>query len=52
MYIINGILVGKSEGKKPLRRYRLRSEDNIRMDLRETGWGGMDWIHPAQDKDQ
>jgi hypothetical protein len=27
-------------------------EDNIKMDLREIGWGGMDWIHLAQDRDQ
>jgi hypothetical protein len=27
-------------------------EDNIRMDLRETGWGGMDWIDLGQDRDQ
>jgi hypothetical protein len=26
--------------------------DNIEMDLREVGWGGMDWIDPAQDRDQ
>jgi hypothetical protein len=46
------ILVGKPEGKKPLGRPRRRWEDNIRMDLREIGWGGMDWIGLAQDKDQ
>jgi hypothetical protein len=36
------ILVGKLEGKRPLGRPRRRWEDNIRMDLREIGWGGMD----------
>jgi hypothetical protein len=36
------ILVGKSEGKRPLGRPRRRWEDNIRMDLREIGWGGID----------
>jgi hypothetical protein len=36
------ILVGKPEGKGPLGRPRLRCEDNIRMDLREIGWGGVD----------
>jgi hypothetical protein len=36
------VLVGKSEGKKPLGRPRLRWEDGIRMDLREIGLGGMD----------
>jgi hypothetical protein len=45
-------VVGKPEGKKPLGRPRRRREDNIRMDLKETGWEGVDWIHLAQDKDQ
>jgi hypothetical protein len=43
--------VGTPEGKCRLRRPR-RWEDNIKMDLRETGWGGMGWIHLAQDTDQ
>jgi hypothetical protein len=38
------VLVGKPEGKRPLRRPRLRREDNIKMDLQEVGCGGMDWI--------
>jgi hypothetical protein len=38
------ILTGKPEGKRPLRRPRCRWEDNIRMDLREIGCGGMDRI--------
>jgi hypothetical protein len=40
------ILVGKSEGKKPLGRPRRRWEDNIRMDLREDGvvWTGLIWL--------
>jgi hypothetical protein len=46
------ISVGTPEGKRPLRRPRRRWEDNIRMDLREIGWGGMDWIYLAQDRDQ
>jgi hypothetical protein len=46
------ILVGKPEGKRPLGRYRLGWEDNIKTDLREIGWGGMDWIDLAQDRDQ
>jgi hypothetical protein len=46
------ILVGKPEGKRPLGRPRRRWEDNIRMDVREIGWGGMDWIDLAQDRDQ
>jgi hypothetical protein len=46
------ILVREPEGKRPLRRPRRTWEDNIRMDLRETGWGGMDWIDLAQDRNQ
>jgi hypothetical protein len=46
------ILVGKPEGKRPLGRQRRRWEDNIKMDLREIGWGGVDWIDLAQDKDE
>jgi hypothetical protein len=45
------ILVGKPKGKRPLGRPRHRWV-NINMDLRETGWGGMDWIDLAQDRDQ
>jgi hypothetical protein len=44
------VLVGKYEGKRPLRRPRLRLGDNIRMDLREIGWEDVDWIHLAQDR--
>jgi hypothetical protein len=44
--------VGKPEGKRPLGRPRRRWVDNIRMDLREIGWDGMDWIELAQDRDQ
>jgi hypothetical protein len=46
------ILVGKPEGKRPLERPRRRWMDNIKMDLIGTGWGGMDWIGLAQDRDQ
>jgi hypothetical protein len=46
------ILVGKPEGKRPLGRPRRRWADNIQMDLRKIGWGGMDWIDLAQDRDQ
>jgi hypothetical protein len=46
------ILVGKPEGKRPLGRPRHGWVDNIRMDLREIGWGGMDWSELAQDRDQ
>jgi len=38
--------------KKPLGRPRSRWEDNIKMDLEEVGWEGVDWIHLAQDRDQ
>jgi hypothetical protein len=46
------ILVGKPAGKRPLGRLRSRWVDNIKMDLREIGWSGMDWIDLAQDRDQ
>jgi hypothetical protein len=46
------ILVGKPERKKPLRRPTHRWVDNIKMDLREIGWDGRDWIEAAQDRDQ
>jgi hypothetical protein len=46
------ILVGKPGGKRPLGRPRSRWEDNIRINLRELGWGGMEWINLAQDRDQ
>jgi len=45
------ILVGNPEGKRPLGRPRLRWEDNIKMDLKEVGCGGMDWIYLVQDRD-
>jgi hypothetical protein len=44
--------VGKPEGKRPLGRPRRRWVDNIKMDLREIGWDGVDWIDMAQDRDQ
>jgi hypothetical protein len=44
--------VGKPGGKRPLGRPRRRWEDNIKMNLREIGWGGMEWIYLAQDMDQ
>jgi hypothetical protein len=46
------ILIGKSEGKRPLERPRRRWVDNTKMDFREIGWDGMDWIELAQDRDQ
>jgi hypothetical protein len=44
-------LVGKPEGRRPLGRPRRIWEDNIKMDLREVGWGDMDWISLAQERD-
>jgi hypothetical protein len=46
------ILVGKPEGKRPLGSPRRRWVDNIKLDIREIGWDGMDWIELAQDRDQ
>ena len=46
------VLMGKPEGKKPLRRPRCRWKDNIKVDLQEVGWGGMDWFDMAQDRDR
>jgi hypothetical protein len=46
------ILVGMPEGKRPLERPRRRWVDNIKMDLREIGWDGMNWINLAQNMDQ
>jgi hypothetical protein len=46
------VLVGKLEGKRPLETPRRGWEDNIKMDLREIGWGGMDWIDVAQGREQ
>jgi hypothetical protein len=46
------ILVGKPEGRRPLGRPRRRWEGNIKMDLREIGFGDVNWIHWAQDRDR
>jgi hypothetical protein len=46
------MLVGKPEGKRPLDWLRRRWVDNIKFDLREIGWGSIDWIDLAQDRDQ
>jgi hypothetical protein len=45
------ILVGKPEGKIPIRRPRRRGKDNIKLHPKETGYEDMDKIHPAQDRD-
>jgi hypothetical protein len=44
--------VGKPEGKRPLGRPRCRWVSNIKMDLREILWDGMDWIDLAEDTDR
>jgi hypothetical protein len=44
--------VGKQEGKRPVGGPRCRWVDNIKMDLKETGWDGMYWTDLAQDRDQ
>jgi hypothetical protein len=46
------LFVGKAEGMRPLGRPRRRWVDNIKIDLREIGWAGVDWIDMAQDRDQ
>jgi hypothetical protein len=45
------VLVGRPEGKRPLGKPRRKWEDGTRMDLRETGWGSIEWIQLAQDRD-
>ena len=45
------VMVGKTEGRRPLGRPRLRWEDNIKMDLQEVGCGGMVWVDLAEDRD-
>ena len=46
------VLVRKPEGKRPLGRPRHRWEDNIKMDLQDVGYGGVDWIELARDRDR
>jgi hypothetical protein len=46
------LLVGKPEGKRPLGRPRRRWVDNIRMGLGKVGWGDVDWIGLAQDRNR
>jgi hypothetical protein len=45
-------LVGKPEGKRPLGRPKCKWEDEIKMDLQEVEYGGMDWIELVQDRDR
>jgi hypothetical protein len=44
--------MGRPEGKRPLGRRRHRWEVNIEMDLQEVGWGRVNWIVLAQDRDR
>jgi hypothetical protein len=46
------LLVGKPKGNRPLGRTRRRWVDNIRMDLEEVGWGDVDWIGLAKDRNR
>jgi hypothetical protein len=46
------MLVERPEGKRLLRRPGHRCEGNIKMDIQELGWAGMDWIDQAQDRDR
>jgi hypothetical protein len=46
------LLVRRPERKRPLGRPRRRWVDNIRMDLGEVGWGSVDWIGLAQDRNR
>jgi hypothetical protein len=46
------LLVGKPEGKRPLGRPRRRWVDNIKTDLGDVGWGDVDWIGLAKDRDR
>ena len=42
--------MGKPKGKRPLGRQRRRWEDNIKIDIKEVGWGSIDWIDLAQEE--
>ena len=44
--------MGRPEGKRPFGRRRRRWEGNIKMDVQEVGWGDMEWLDLAQDRDR
>jgi hypothetical protein len=46
------VFAGRPAGKRPIGRHMRRWEDNIKIDLREVGCGGMDWIELAQERDR
>jgi hypothetical protein len=46
------LLVGEPEGKRPLRRPKRRRADNIKIYILEIGWGSVDWVGLAQDRDK
>jgi hypothetical protein len=46
------ILLGRPEGRRPLGRPRRRWEDNIKINLQEVGWKGVDWIDMTEDRDR
>jgi len=46
------VLVGNRKGRRPLGRLGRRWQDNIKIDLQEVGWGSMDWIDLAEDRDR
>jgi hypothetical protein len=46
------VLMGEPVGKRPLGRPRRRGEENIKMEVREIGWDGTNWIHLAEDRDR
>jgi hypothetical protein len=50
--VVYRVLVGKPEGKRPLGRPRRRWEENIKIDLQEVGYGCVDWMGLAQDRDR
>jgi hypothetical protein len=49
---VSRVLVGKPKGNRPLGSPRCRLKDGIRINFREIGWGGVEWVHLAQDRDQ